>query len=422
MRQLVLWTVYLYYERLIEMETEQCLEILLAHVRKKTDLISVRLENSRGMISAEDVYAPVSVPSFPKSAVDGYAVKSSDTFGADADSPVRLKVLGELDAGDYYEYKYVPNSAVRVMTGAYIPEGFDSVIMQEYTDLGEREVSIFTGTKPYQNYCEIGEDIKYGERIIKKHERISELAIGVLASVGITEVSVTEPLKTAVIATGSELARPGEKLEAGKIYDSISYILCAEIKAQGLSVASCEICPDDEALLEKMLDDALDSADIVITTGGISAGRRDIVPKVLKKMGAEVLFRFADIQPGTPTMASVYNGKIILSLSGNPYAALANFELYFWSTAAAIMQCSQLDTIKATAVLESDYRKINKHKRRIRAYARDGKVCLPTVSNRASVISDLLRCNCFVDLEKNVKVSRGDRVNIVYFKGSSSEG
>lgn len=400
------------------LEIEECLLRLLEALNPIEETESVHITECHGRILTEDVAAGMMVPSFPKSAMDGYAVRASDVEHASKKNPVRLKVLGELLAGDYKEILYEKNTAVRVMTGSYVPEGFDAVVRQEDTDYGEAEVCVYETVKPYDNYCRVGEDIQKGDIVIKQNTRISSVHVGLLASLGIEYITVRKSAKTAIISTGTEVMQVGQALTPGKIYNSTAYMLAADIRREGLLVGDMKTCADDEERLAAAVKSALKDADFVITTGAVSVGKRDIIPKVLENAGAKVLFRGANIQPGTPTMASMLDGKVILSLSGNPYAAIANFELYFWPAMAKLMQSDSFETQKKTAVLDSEYEKVNKMRRLIRAYAGNGKVRIPSPVHASSVIHNLTECNCFIDLRAGERVKPGDEVTIRYFKGS----
>lgn len=399
------------------LEIEECRDRLTASITPQTGTEEVQLSDCAGRIIAEDVKAGMMVPPFPKSAMDGYAVRTADILDASREKPVILRVSGELLAGDYKEIRYEPNTAVRVMTGAFIPDGYDAVVRQEDTNYGMEQVEIYAPVQEvYTNYCMVGEDIQKGSLVIKKYTRLRPCHIGLLASLGVTKVRVLRQAKIAIISTGTELTECGEELAPGKIYNSISHMLAASITSEGLTVERTVICRDDEQLLEAEIREALECADFVITTGGVSVGKRDIVPGVLERMGARELFRRANIQPGTPTLASVLNGKMILSLSGNPYAAMANFEIYFWPAMAVFMQNLSFDIKIADAVLKSEYNKVNKMRRLIRAYAENGEVKLPFGVHASSVIHNLVGCNCFIDLEAGRSVNIGDKVRIIYFK------
>lgn len=398
-------------------EIEECRDRITANITPQTATEEVRLSDCAGRIIAEDVKAGMMVPPFPKSAMDGYAVRTADICDASREKPVILRVSGELLAGGYKEIRYAPHTAVRVMTGAFIPDGYDAVVRQEDTDYGMEQVEIYAPVREvYTNYCMVGEDIQKGSLVIKKYTRLRPCHIGILASLGVTSVRVLRQAKIAIISTGTELAECGEELAPGKIYNSIAHMLAASVTSEGLTVERTEICIDDERLLETKIKDALECADFVITTGGVSVGKRDIVPGVLEHMGARELFKRANIQPGTPTLASVLDGKVILSLSGNPYAAMANFEIYFWPAMAVFMQNSEFDIKIADAVLKSEYNKVNKMRRLIRAYAENGEVRLPFGVHASSVIHNIMGCNCFIDLEAGRSVNIGDKVRIIYFK------
>ena len=202
----------------------------------------------------------------------------------------------------------------------------------------------------------------------------------------------------------------------GKIYNSISYMLAAAIRQQGLNADRRGICVDDEGELAKALKDALRDADFIITTGGVSVGKKDIVPRVLQDLGAELLFHGADIQPGTPTLAAVLEGRVVLGLSGNPFAALANFEVYFWDSMARLMGSDSFLPVRRTAVLATEYPRVNHHRRLLRAWYEDGEVRLNTGVHAASVIGNLTACNCFIDLEAGRRVQIGDTVRVRLYK------
>lgn len=396
------------------MEIEECIDLFLEKVMPVSESESERVHITRacGRMAAEAVCAGNPVPAFTRSAMDGYAVRALDIEKASMEKPVILKVLGENCAGESNDFDYEQNSAVRVMTGAYIPEGFDAVIRQEDTDYGMCNVTIYAPVKQYANYCKVGEDIKAGERVLEKDSMITPLHIGLLACIGKEYVTVYRRLKVALISTGSELTPLGDALQKGKIYNSILYILKAAAEKEGFLIAYEKICDDDEGKLAHMIAEAAECADIVITTGGVSVGKKDLLPAVLEKAGAQRLFARANIQPGTPTIGSVLNGTPILSLSGNPYAALVNFEIYFWHLAAAFTRNECYKPHTKMAVLKSDYQKVNRLRRFVRAHEKDGEVFLPSDTHASSVISNMTQCNCFMDIAAGEAVSKGSAVKI----------
>ena len=405
------------YDHLTGLELEEAVGRLLLEITPIQENVILPLDKACGAIAAQDIYAQAPVPAFPRSAMDGYAVRAGDIQGASDAAPVRLAVIGEIFAGEYKALSYAPGSAVRVMTGAMIPDGYDAVIRQEDTDYGETNVLIRKEVAPGTNYCKIGEELRKGQLVVPAGRRLGRIEVGVLAAIGMAEVPVVRPVKAAILSTGTELVRPGEALQPGKIYGSISYMLSASIRSAGLGVVSEKICGDDEETLCAALRDAAGMADIVITTGGVSVGKRDLLHGALERMGARKLFYRANIQPGTPTVGSVLDGTIILSLSGNPYAALANFDYYFWYAAAKWMGSASFLVEEADAELADAYEKVNHKRRLLRARMEDGKVYLPSSVHASSVISNLMDCNCYIDLGAGEYMAPGTKVHVRMMKG-----
>ncbi len=395
------------------MEIKEALSIIAANARPIEDSIYVPISNAFGHITCEDIKADTPVPAFARSAMDGYAVKASDVAEADKDNPVRLKVIGEMLAGDHWDIAYVPGTAVRIMTGAMIPEGYDAVVRQEDTDYGEEEVNVFSPIESFRNYIPVGEELKMGEVAIPSGRHIGRVEAGLMASLGMSEVRVRRPAGIAIISTGSELAEAGAELVPGKIYNSIRYMIGTSVRQERLTVSMEKTCPDDKDILCDTIRAAAEISDMVITTGGVSVGKRDLIPGVVEAIGATKLFQGVNIQPGTPTLCSIYNGKLILSLSGNPYAALANFDLYFWHAISGLMGSSYYQNEIKEAVLCDRYDKVNRMRRLVRAKETDGKVYLPVKEHMSSVFGNMQECNCYIDIPAGTAISSGDRVRII---------
>ena len=395
------------------MEIEEALGIIASNARPIKDSIYVPIDEAYGYINYEDIKADAPVPAFARSAMDGYAVLASDVAGADREHPVRLRVTGEMLAGDHKDMAYLPSSAVRIMTGAMIPEGYDAVIMQEDTDYGEDEVNIYSAIDSHRNYIPVGEELKTGEVAIPAGRYIGRVEIGLMASLGMLKVKVRRPARTAIISTGSELADIGNVLVPGQIYGSILHMLKASVLKEKLEISYASNCPDDKEMICAGLKEAVSLSDLVITTGGVSVGKKDLIPETLEELGATRLFSNINIQPGTPTMASILDDKLILSLSGNPYAALANFDLYFWHTISKLMDCSYYLNETKEAVLYDRYDKVNRMRRLVRAHEADGKVYLPVNEHMSSVFGNMQECNCYMDIPAGTSVSPGDRVRLI---------
>ena len=204
--------------------------------------------------------------------------------------------------------------------------------------------------------------------------------------------------------------------DKGKIYNSIVYMLSASVKAAGFEVDSM-LCPDEIDIITDAIIKAAASSDIVITTGGVSVGERDLMPEIMDTIGAERIFCRVNVQPGTPTMGCIYKGIPVLLLSGNPYAALVNFDLYFWHIASAMTGCKELLPGVEEAISRSDYRKKNHMRRFLRARVENGFVSVPVSSHASSVLSSVAECNCYIDLAAQTPICEGDRVKVIRMPG-----
>lgn len=384
-------------------------KILKENIKTCRDMEKVSLYEAVDKILAEDLYSPINVPEFPKSAMDGYAVRSEDFIDL---KPKKLKVMDKVVAGDSIEISANKNTAIRIMTGGEIPRGYDAIVKQEDTDYGQDIVQINKIPKKYDFYCPMGEDIKKGELLIKKGTLIRGVHIGIIASVGLEKVNIIKPLKTSILSTGSELLAPGEKLEPGHIYGSTNYIMGTEILKSGIKLVRSDICKDDMESLEREILSELETCDVLITTGGVSVGEKDLLPDVMKKIGAKELFRRINIKPGTPVMASKYEDKIILSFSGNPYASLVNFRVLYWPLVSSYYDSKDLDNKIIETKIASGYLKPSRLERYVRAKYSDGKVYLHD-THKSSVISNLTDCNCFIIQKENTELEEGDKVDII---------
>lgn len=399
------------------MQIEDAVSALVDQINPLTSCEVCSLINAAGRILGEDITAGISVPSFPKSAMDGYAVRSSDIARASAEKPVKLQVLDCLYAGDkvpeaLIQMRSLEGCAVRIMTGAAVPEGFDTVVKQEDTDLGEDTVSICKPQKPFMNYCKVGEDIAEGTLVLKRGMFIGRSEIGVLASLGVPEVRVVRKLRIAIISTGSELVDVGWKLDEAQIYNSIEYTLAAALNKPAFEAVFMSV-PDDEDEIRNTLKKAEETSDIIITTGGVSVGERDLLPKVLEKLGAQVVFSGVNVKPGSPTAGAVLNGKVLLCLSGNPYAAVANFDLYMGHIIAAKTGCLAFVPVREKAVLESEFNKPANVRRLVRARVSSGRVTILNKNQMSSVLSSFIGANCYIDFPQDFTVSKGDEVDII---------
>jgi len=289
----------------------------------------VPLLEAYGRILAEDVVSPINVPSFSRSIVDGYAVRAEDTFGAEEYEPVKLKLSGSVNIGEAPKVALERGLAVEISTGAPLPKGADAVVMVEHTSREGENVLVYRPVSIGENTMGVGADIKEGETVLREGEMLDPRKIGVLAALGVKMVGVYKRPRVAVISTGPELVEPGHRLSTGKVYDINTYTLSAAVLDCGGTPISLGLVPDDEQMLEEAFRKALDIADVVLTSGGVSVGPKDLVPKVLNSLGEPgVIVCGVASKPGKPTTVAVIDGKPVFSLPGQPTSSLFMFHTF----------------------------------------------------------------------------------------------
>lgn len=300
----------------------EAMEILLSHVKGVDEWEIVSLDEAGGRVLSEEIIAQIDVPHFDRSAMDGYAVKAEDTYGASLQNPVILELAGSVFPGDIPEGGVEKRKCFKVSTGAMIPEGADSVVVIEETEIIEGKVFVYKPVFPGANITKRGADIKKGSIVLKEGCYLTPSKIGAIASLGLKEIKVYRKPKIAVIPTGKEIITPGETLVMGKVYNINSFTLSALIKENGCIPVVFPLCPDEEKELKKKLEQAL-NCDLIVIIGGSSVGERDIVGNVLSEMG-EILFHGIAVKPGKPTLGALINGKIVLGMPGHPTSCLSN--------------------------------------------------------------------------------------------------
>ena len=296
------------------------------------DVEKVSLEHSLGRYCAEDIFSPVDVPSFEKSAVDGYAVLAEDTFGASPNNPVYLVVKGVSHAGvrRMDVPKVSQGEAVEIYTGAPLPEGANAVLMAEYAKrIGENVLEVTRQVHPLQNVSRIGEDFRMNELVVARGTRIRSWHIGALASLNITTIPVYKKIRVGVLSTGSELVEPGTKPSEGQVINSSKPMLKASLEEHGAEPVDLGTVEDDLDLIAAKISEAVDVLDMLIITGGTSVGGKDVVPEAVKKAGdSDIIFHGVRIRPAKPTGAAVVKGKPVFMLSGYPVSAALGFMLF----------------------------------------------------------------------------------------------
>ncbi len=298
---------------------EQALSTYLEYLHP-TSSEEVDLGEARGRVLAEDVISPIDVPPFHRAAFDGYAVRSSDTFGASASNPVVLKVVGRLRPGDESEIEVNEGEAVEIATGAYLPEGADAVVPLEFSRRSGDHVEVIRQVPPGANVDRKGSDVMRGQTVLTEGTVIGPFEMLLLASLNVTRVRVFRKPVVSIISTGSELVELGSELGRGKIVNSNRYAL--ESLISDLAVPRyLGIARDDEGELGEMVKRGLDG-DLIVTIAGTSVGERDLVPTIVRSLGGEILFHGLSIMPGKPTLLALIDETPLIGLPGSPVAAM----------------------------------------------------------------------------------------------------
>ncbi len=402
---------------------EQAMEQILQYTPVINETEEVELNKAGGRILAQDMVAEFNNPPFDRSPVDGYACKAEDLAGASPEHPVRLKVMEEIDAGQYSERVVEHGQAVRIMTGAAIPKGCDCCIYQERTDYGEDFVEIYTEQKQWDNYCFAGEDFKKGTTLLKKGTHIGCVEAAVMAGMGAAKAPVYRRPKVVLLTTGDEVVEPGNPLPAGKIYNSNMTMLSSRMRELGMEPFYMEAVKDDPQIMSERLKEAAKQADMIITTGGVSVGKKDIMHESLGRINAERIFWRVKMKPGMPTLFSVYESEPgrkvpVISLSGNPFGVAVGVELLIRPALEKMMQNPAIGLKEVAGVMTDDFVKGIKGRRFIRAYWERGEFHLPNGLHSNGVLSSMAGCNCLIDTKtmedkESKSLKTGDKVSAI---------
>lgn len=334
---------------------ERALEIIL----EETEVLeseNVDLSNSLNKVLAEDIYSKDNLPPFDKSAMDGYAIISEDTKGASKGNPIKLKVKALVKAGDSYEEKLEHGEAIKIMTGAPVPKGADAVIQIEKVECNNEEIVIFESVEGSENILNKGEEIKKGDIALLAGKVIRPSEIGLLASLGYSSVNVFRAPRIILLTTGDELINIDEQLLPGKIRNCNEYSLIALAKSVYADVKSYGIIEDDKNVLFRKMKEAFEEGDIIISSGGVSAGDYDFVESCLKELGADVKFTSVAIKPGKPVTFAKYRNKLYFGLPGNPLAVINTFEQFVNPPIKKMMGKKDVYKNKVKVVLAEDFK------------------------------------------------------------------
>jgi len=380
---------------------EQALERIKQSIKPIKGKKNVTIREAAGHILAEDVTSPLDVPPFINSAMDGYAINSSDIPQT---GDKKLKVIGKSFAGAPFDGKLKPGEAVRIMTGAVVTEGADTVVMQEHAEVDGSNIKIGNEHIAKQNVRNPGDDFFTGDTIIKAGERLSPAKLGLLASVGVTEFKVIRKPVVAFFSTGDELKGVGQHLEPGDIYDSNRYILFGMLQKMDVECIDMGVVPDIKEEIELTLKEASSIADLVITSGGASVGEADFIKIILDEIGKVGFWKIA-MKPGKPLAFGHINDTIFFGLPGNPVSAMATFYQFVQPS----LRLLEGETISAPLILQAKC--ISKLKKRpgrkdfqrgIMSSDEKGQLIVDTTGVQGShMLSSMAKANCFIVLERD---------------------
>ncbi|BBX10155.1 gephyrin-like molybdotransferase Glp [Mycolicibacterium aichiense] len=388
------------------------------HQRVVADLITARpaatveLADAEGLVLAADVAAPMSLPVFDNSAMDGYAVHVEDVAGASENSPITLPVAEDIPAGRVDTLTLAAGTSHRIMTGAPLPAGATAVVPVEATDAGIDTVEIRIAAKPGQHVRHAGEDVTAGTTVLRAGQLVTPAALGLAAALGLGSLTVQPRLRVLVMSTGSELVSAGTELRPGQIYESNAIMLAAAVREAGADVVATPTSSDDVNQFSTVLEGFAGQADLIITTGGVSAGAYEVVKDAFGA-GAVDFVKVA-MQPGMPQGAGRANGTSIVTLPGNPVSALVSFEVFVRPALRAAMGLANPNRPRRTAVL-ADNLTSPKGKRQFRRGVYDAEA--GTVTTYGPPASHHLRwlasANCLLEIAEDVtEVAAGERVQL----------
>ncbi len=393
---------------------EEALNRILARIPvlglEKVDIIG-----SLGRVIGEDIHTPRDIPPLDNSAMDGYAVRAADIKGATRESPISLNVIEELPAGALPQRSVTRGEAVRIMTGAPIPKGADTVVMVEDTEKAGEGVRVFQEIPPGENIRRAGEDVKKGNRVISKGSLIRSAEVGMLASVGRAFVSVHQRPIAAILCTGDELVDVDEGIADHKVVSSNSYTLSAQVIECGAIPLQLGIAKDDPAEIDQSLRQGL-RADIILSSAGVSVGDYDLVKDVLKGIGFQIDFWRVAMRPGHPLAFGTIGGKPTFGLPGNPVSSMISFEQFVRPSLLKMMGHKNIFRPVLEATLKEEIRKKpgRRHFMRARVSLEGDRYVVTTTGPQGSgILSSMVEANGLVIVpEEKTEIKAGERIKV----------
>lgn len=379
---------------------------------------------ARGRVLADDLYSKVDLPHFHRAAMDGYAVKAKDTFGASATLPAYIKVAGTVEMGKEAVEAVSNGAAMRISTGGMLPPGCDSVVMVEYTeDLGNGMVEIQRGVSPWQNVIQIGDDIRKGDLVFSRGRRLRAHDLGALTGIGVASLRVFKKPIVALISTGDEIVDVAAEPAPGQVRNINQHSLAGLIEEWGGALCDYGVVRDDRAALEAIMRHALQGADLLLLSGGSSVGARDITLEAILAMPeAKIHFHGISVSPGKPTIFASGCGKPILGLPGYPVSALVIFDLF----AVPLLRKLSGENVTSSAQPRKTTRAVLKTNVdspsgredyvRVGLEEIDGRLYATPLPNKSGAIFTLVKADGMVRIGLNQEgVEEGEEVEVILF-------
>lgn len=397
---------------------DEALNKILSKI-KPLGLEKVSILDAMGRVIGEDIFAPRDIPPFDNSGMDGYAVKWEDVQNTSSENPVKLEVVEDLPAGFISKRILEKGQAIRIMTGAKIPNQADTIIPVEDTKQEDRFVFILKSSFSGQYIRRAGEDVKKGDRVISRGDLIRPQEVGMLASIGRSFVNVYQRPLVSVLCTGEELVDVDERLEEGKIISSNSYTLTAQVRDCGAIAIQLGIVKDRKDEIMTKLHQGL-RADVILSSAGVSVGDYDFVKDALIELGMEMVFWRVAMRPGSPLTFGMLNDKPVFGLPGNPVSSMVSFEQFVRPTLLRMMGHRQIFRPLIEAILREDIHKEPGRRHFIRGIVsfEGGNYFVKTTGSQGSgILRSMVRANGLIIIPEDKELVReGERVKVQLFE------
>jgi putative molybdopterin biosynthesis protein len=383
----------------------------------------ISLLEAYNRVLAQDAISTLDIPPFDRSTVDGCAVKAEDTFGAQENQPVKLRVCGAVAIGEETKVAVTKGEAAEIVTGAPLPEGANAVVMVEDTNRRGDELSVYGSVTLNQNVQKKGSDIHNGEVALKAGTVLGSREVGVLAALGKASVTVYKVPTVAVLSTGDEITEPGKPLLPTKIYDINAYSLCAAVWESGGKPLYAGVVPDEKAPLREALEKALASADVVLTSGGVSVGPKDLMPATVDSLGKPGVFISGiAVKPGKPATMALIGDKPVFSFPGHPTATLMIYHLFAKPViqvmaGKAVSEAPSVLAFAATRMFSAKGRRTFVAVKLARDEEAERLLAVPVESGASGAITTLSKASGFVAIPENVQfIDANEEVRVWLFK------